>query len=421
MSSVCGLKTNYGYYCDSFDRYGDDFCHLVLGFLTVSDKLKLRCVSSQWNNLIFKEQHALDIFRNGSKMRINNVFITANQFNEKLITIFGHFKFIKAIHIQVELFELVMDYLHNLKCLKKVILHDRYTVHQLKNLKNSTDCNIIFMGPLIVEDNSDLSIVSSRFIKDVNFIEMKTFSAGIFILLKPFKNLESLNINCDHTDQQLIELAIGCPIIKTLRIKGYHMVHHPRHFEILSYFKCAIRIDITHERFMAGWGSISDMKNCAQLKYLSLTSRLLKEDCFDGISEALPKLRALKICSLNLISFNLNSISGSIFNQLKALTDLRRLHFNVLSVTAHTLSEFVTSSPLLEVLIIPENCFYPQVINLFVLKANGNKSKTFNLIDPNLWYPEDAPNNAIHNNLIIKKNKKSALLSSTPRWNFSFN
>ncbi len=31
------LKTKDGYYFDSFDRFGDDLCELILSYLSISD------------------------------------------------------------------------------------------------------------------------------------------------------------------------------------------------------------------------------------------------------------------------------------------------------------------------------------------------------------------------------------------------
>ncbi len=39
---------------DSFDRFGDDLCQLLLSYLTINDKIKFECISKQWQTLVFK-------------------------------------------------------------------------------------------------------------------------------------------------------------------------------------------------------------------------------------------------------------------------------------------------------------------------------------------------------------------------------
>jgi hypothetical protein len=54
-------KNSYGYEFCSFDRFGDDFCELILSYLTMSDKIVLECVSKQLQRLIFNKQKKLSI------------------------------------------------------------------------------------------------------------------------------------------------------------------------------------------------------------------------------------------------------------------------------------------------------------------------------------------------------------------------
>jgi hypothetical protein len=58
-------KTKSGFNLDSFERFGDDLCQLLLSFLPISDKIKFECVSKQWKYLIFNKQRKLII--NGTK------------------------------------------------------------------------------------------------------------------------------------------------------------------------------------------------------------------------------------------------------------------------------------------------------------------------------------------------------------------
>lgn len=44
---------------DSFDRFGDDLCELLLSYLSFNDKIRLECVSKQWKRLVYSKQLVL--------------------------------------------------------------------------------------------------------------------------------------------------------------------------------------------------------------------------------------------------------------------------------------------------------------------------------------------------------------------------
>jgi hypothetical protein len=54
------LSSGYPKYCQndtykrkSFDRFGDDFCELILSYLEMKDKIRLQFVNNQWRRCIF--------------------------------------------------------------------------------------------------------------------------------------------------------------------------------------------------------------------------------------------------------------------------------------------------------------------------------------------------------------------------------
>ncbi len=44
----------------SFDRFGDDFCELILSYLKIDDKIRLQFVNNQWRRCIFNRVHEFD-------------------------------------------------------------------------------------------------------------------------------------------------------------------------------------------------------------------------------------------------------------------------------------------------------------------------------------------------------------------------
>ena len=51
-----------GFGRDSFDRFGDDLCELLLSYLTFKDKIVLEDVSRQWKRTIYNKQSVLRVF-----------------------------------------------------------------------------------------------------------------------------------------------------------------------------------------------------------------------------------------------------------------------------------------------------------------------------------------------------------------------
>jgi hypothetical protein len=54
-------KTLNNFDLDSFERFGDDLCGLLLSFLPISHKIKFECVSKQWKSLLFNRKQKLII------------------------------------------------------------------------------------------------------------------------------------------------------------------------------------------------------------------------------------------------------------------------------------------------------------------------------------------------------------------------
>ena len=50
-----------GYRKDSMDRFGDDLTEEVIQYLTLKDKIRLECVSKQWQRCVFEKQFVLEI------------------------------------------------------------------------------------------------------------------------------------------------------------------------------------------------------------------------------------------------------------------------------------------------------------------------------------------------------------------------
>jgi hypothetical protein len=90
-------KTKNGFEFDSFDRFGDDLCEVLISYLSISDKIRLECVSKQWKNLIFNKQNI--IFVNYNVDPNNSIIVPINITSDvKLFEkILQKFRFIEEI------------------------------------------------------------------------------------------------------------------------------------------------------------------------------------------------------------------------------------------------------------------------------------------------------------------------------------
>jgi hypothetical protein len=73
-------KINKKYSKQSFDRFGDDLCQLLLSYLSISDKIRFECVSKQWQRLIFNSQFKLIISGGEGNHTISELLLKSKKF-----------------------------------------------------------------------------------------------------------------------------------------------------------------------------------------------------------------------------------------------------------------------------------------------------------------------------------------------------
>ena len=69
-------KSCFGYEKDSMDRFGDDLTQEVLQYLSLSDKLRLECVSKQWKNAmiaVFRKEFVIELNTVNPKTKHNSL------------------------------------------------------------------------------------------------------------------------------------------------------------------------------------------------------------------------------------------------------------------------------------------------------------------------------------------------------------
>ena len=62
MTSKLNIKNERKVYAkNTFERFGDDLAEEVLQYLTITDKVRLECVSKQWRRLVYNKQFVIEL------------------------------------------------------------------------------------------------------------------------------------------------------------------------------------------------------------------------------------------------------------------------------------------------------------------------------------------------------------------------
>ncbi len=103
--------TKDGYYCDSFDRFGDHLCQLLFSFLSIEEKFRFECVWKQWQRLVFNKQQKLIINKSIAGKAFETILkklVFINQIQFKWISIIG------------QMIELIAKHCNDLKKISKI-------------------------------------------------------------------------------------------------------------------------------------------------------------------------------------------------------------------------------------------------------------------------------------------------------------
>jgi hypothetical protein len=125
----CQKITKCRFNSNSFERFGDDLCKLLLSYLSISDKIRFECVSKQWQRLVFNKQQKLIIKRADYYfVKFDRIVIPLKFWNENKISIIESltkkFKFINKLDISFEFLintQLLKIMAKNCQYLKKII------------------------------------------------------------------------------------------------------------------------------------------------------------------------------------------------------------------------------------------------------------------------------------------------------------
>jgi hypothetical protein len=303
-------KTKSGYFVNSFDRFGDDLCELLLNYLPVIDKIRLECVSKQWKSLIFNRQKSLKISSSGL---VNSVLVkTSNETiqvpNNVNKSLFKKFKFIQVLeigdYISEEVFNAITD---NLNFLEEFC----YSKHMCK---------------------SDLISFGSSFGQKLKFISLCSNSnREMLALFRLTPNLEKVKIT--QISSEFVEIFL--PKLKEIEIKFVYSIEELKLFSD-KYHKQVKKLEISlYFDFIL---VLEYMNNClTQLaRYVSLESLyIIVKDIFSlpinssidsGLIAIGKNCQKLKDFSLILGFINHELIAGELFDIIGHFHALEKLY-----------------------------------------------------------------------------------------------
>jgi len=347
-------QLKYGYYSDSFDRFGDDLCQLIISYLPIRYKISFECVSKQWKGLIFNKQQNLSI----NTILIENILFNAIKIpkalqndEQFLEVLFKKFKFIKEIEINFCINDNIIEALiKNCHFLERLILRGEIKENKLIEFIERCGDRLKFITKLVneKEDKISLSCVSpnlktilceeNTFFAENHFPKLEEISVTNVYFLNNFDSfadlyykqirklriilwIEALNLNLTaeltqishflklekldliingfETNEkilgkELILIGKKCINLRSFRIESKYLFKL-NVFEIFEEFQRIEKLYIVlKETNCANLGSVESLKNCKNLIHLELGISALKDKHLENIHSILPNLKSFK-------------------------------------------------------------------------------------------------------------------------------
>jgi hypothetical protein len=394
---------NKNYSKDSFDRFGDDLCQLLLSYLSVEQKFRFECVSKQWKSLIFNKQQKLildfyEVLNNKTLKTPKN----EKKYDLMFKTLFKKLKFLTDIECH-HFFNssTINSIINNCLFVEKIAFNGNINENLLLKLSQtfgkrliSFDLSGVFnkkfddiftftpnlkeiklnknLDQLIKTVLTKLEMIS--FPKNVDLVELKTFTdiyckqikkisasfGGLpndvidksLIQLSRYENLESLSLNIKLTkkralfiDSGLVMIGNKCKKLKHFNLKAYYKVTNENLFLILSRFEALTKL-IIHFQCPSdqSFGNMHHLNGCTNLKYLNLFVKSLTDQNFNDIHKYLPNLKYFSLLSDNKLTQN------TLFS-LSKLQNLTRLEMKTSGINDCGAREVINNCPQIRTII----------------------------------------------------------------------
>jgi hypothetical protein len=306
---------------NSFERFGDDLCQLLLSYLSFEDKLKFECVSKQWKSLIFNKVFKFQLINSKFKNKLLILLIPFN--NVSRFEIFE--SLIRKCHF---INELIID--NNCKCDENIlnIICDYYE-NSFKYLKTISIC--------LKEDTSIKCLVkfSQIYGKQLNNISIDGISYDKFsIVLSLFgNNLKSINFKLNlkslsiNNSEEIFLSKLEEVFITNCLTEDFEIFVHKFKNQLKK-----LTLNFTNNensiknilKLVSLLESLQVLRleiELFSLPQINLNEEHMIDESLKLIGEKCLKLYLIDVCIFgDLISDNLFTIFGKYFRQLKYLS-----------------------------------------------------------------------------------------------------
>ena len=307
----CELKDD-NYRRDSFeDRFCDDLSQFVFQFLSLKDKLRLECVSKQFQRTVFEKHNILSIeVKNEWKKSKGKGRV------EK-----GYYLYIKNKLIDLKSLEVLLKKCPNIKSIR---MNGDYREY---------DFNPMFS--LIIENCNNLNEtnIPMNYLNESNFQEFeRIFGQQIKSLFQlrdefnfnSFPNIKELHLN--PIDNKLIAPELKLNKLKKLEITiSYGKEHILQNIVFILPQLTHIIINLREMNVKTNFESLECISNLKNLIHLSFRAILRNNnqlwDSFKQLSTDCPKLKSIECCFVFTDESDINKINSI----LKAFPELKRL------------------------------------------------------------------------------------------------
>ncbi|CAG2168725.1 unnamed protein product [Oppiella nova] len=318
---------------DSFDRFGDDLCEVILSYLSFEDCFRFECLSKQWQRSVFTSRHIFSV---------SDIMPKKSQFNEitdngwkALESVVKKWTHITDIHIDIDsqdmerVFEILMNSYKHLKTID-VRFKPRIDVQIIDRIvcKYGSLLTAISLPPSGCEDVLELSLTKLRqlsgeycdemwstIVTENNELLFKNltqfrvlYSLSDWHRLTPFvdhykNSLKSLSIRIDRleTSAAYILLFKQLSRMKALRELNIQMIPiiNPKTLETVVDYHCKDLVNRwSHlKRYQLVLCCKTDPHFSRLYESVCRMKRLQRLDFFDSVDTHLPHIESLKITS----------------------------------------------------------------------------------------------------------------------------
>ena len=333
LSKEQSIEVNYRR--DSFiDRVCDDLCEVILKYLSLEDRLRLECVSKQFQRTAFLSQRSLDLFANQisaeklepllKKFQNLNEILFGRITNEmfkviiKICNNLTHILFTTGDQIEKEVQNKFFDkFGHKLSSLDILCLNFSYTSIKAPNIEELT----------VNSFDSQLS--------QIKFNRLKKFE--VIYLSK--ENINSFKVFIENNTKTL----------KYLNIKSYRTNKYNSHKRLLKSIRIAnnlihlsfdFKFSFSDEILTKFWKQIAI--NCKQIKSLRLHLEVNESlRINDEILSILKQFKQLKrlVLKLSYKEFDLPNVDFHPFKDLKGFEGLTHFSIRLFFIRKKTFKE----------------------------------------------------------------------------------